>query len=150
MGADLLDTGCVPSVQLYRDGGEGKWGKNYNLPVRQHVKDIVLEKGKLMEKGLVLCRRSVGSQSHEVPACIPCSEELIAAGLIGYTAFFLGWCGWYLISSMDRRGGVLCSSFPRDDCIFFGLAVPYLISRNCIYIYLPLHRVPRDVGCSLE
>lgn len=81
MGADLLDTGCVPSVQLYRDGGEGKWGKNYNLPVRQHVKDIVLEKGKLMEKGLVLCRRSVGSQSHEVPACIPCSEELIAAGL---------------------------------------------------------------------
>lgn len=103
-----------------------------------------------MEKGLVLCRRSVGSQSPEVPACIPCIEELIAAGLIGYTAFFLGWCGWYLISSMDRRGGVLCSSFPRDDCIFFGLAVPCLISRNCIYIYLPLHRVPRDVGCSLE
>lgn len=74
-----MDPGCVhppPLIQLYRDGGEGNWGKNYNLLVRQHVKDIVLEKGKLVEKGSVLCKRSVGSQSPEVPACIPCSSLL--------------------------------------------------------------------------
>lgn len=86
--------------------------------------------------------------------CLLGSRDMTRSFLQGSSgtdsASFLGWCSWHLISSMDGRGGVLCSFFPRDDCIFFGLAVPCLISRNCIYTYLPLYRVPWEAGCSLE
>lgn len=153
-GADLTDASDVPLLQN-QTGTEGKEKK------QERKKN---NKNNLQFAWRIACKiRSAGERNGAVRTlgglaktlkCPLVSRDVTSSFLQGSSgtgsASFLGWCSWHLISSMDGRGGVLCSFFPRDDCIFFGLAVPCLISRNCIYIYLPLYRVPRDVGCSLE
>lgn len=76
-------------------------------------------------------------RAHQVQTLLPSWDG--AAGI-----WFPPWMG------EEESCAVFFFFLPRDDCIFFGLAVPCLISRNCIYTYLPLYRVPWEAGCSLE
>lgn len=80
------------------------------------------------------------SWAGETPKCRLASRDVTSSFLQGSSgtdsASFLGWCSWHLISSMDGRGGVLCSFFP--EMIAFSLALLYpasLVGTASIFIY---------------
>lgn len=151
VGADLIDASYVPLLQTNGDGGKGK---EVAVGGGNKIQFAWMIPCKIYRIGERDCALQTICGLAKPLKCLLASRDMTSLFLQGSSgtdsASFLGWCSWHLISSMDGRGGVLCSFFPRDDCIFFGLAVPCLISRNCIYIYLPLYHVPWDGGCSSE
>lgn len=147
--ADVGDATYVPLLQTSGDGGKKKKRKHWGKIPPQFAWTMPR---KIPERGIVLCRRFVGWRKPQVPAR---SRDMTRSFLQGSSgtgsASFLGWCSWRLISSMDGRGGVLCSFF-FPEMIAFSLALLYpasLVGAASIFIYHYTVSLGK-AGCSLE
>lgn len=96
---------------------------------------------RMLERGIVLCKRFVGWRKPEVPARVPWYDSLISAGLIRYRLCFLPGMvqlAFDFLHGWERRSPVQFFFFFFHEMIAFSLALLYpasLVGTASILIY---------------